>query len=111
MPTLLLDHEVGEVVAVLPGIEVLSPNIGCFDNGSIRDIGNGNIRLLTSEPGYVGMRDFNGHSYSPNKAYIEELGMGRMSKDLNNLYHATASIYNGHDGYVLWGRTQSAGSN
>jgi len=104
MPDMIVVPEVGEAVAVLPGIEVLSPNIGCFDHGSVQDIGNGEIRLLTSEPGYVGMRDFNGHSYSPNHAYIESLGMGRMNKDLNNLYHATASIYNGHDGYLIWGK-------
>ena len=104
MPDLVTVPEVGEAVAVLPGIEVKSPNIGCFDWGSIKDIGNGKIRLLTSEPGFVGMRDFDGSEYSENKAYAMDLGMGRMSKDLNNIYHATASIYNGHDGYVLWGR-------
>lgn len=107
MPDMIVVPEVGEAVAVLPGIEVLSPNIGLFDHGSVQDIGNGEIELLTSEPGYVGLRKFNGHSYSGNNAYIESLGMGRMNKDLNNLYHATASIYNGHDGHLIWGKRSS----
>jgi len=59
---------------------------------------------LTSEKGFVGMRRFNGKSYGDNEAYIENLGMGRMADDLNELYHATAAIYNGNAGYILWGR-------
>ena len=76
----------GDAIATLPGTEVLDPDKGLFDWGSIQDIGNGSIRLLTSEPGFVGMRDFNGTSYSDNKAFNEGLAMGRMSKDIKENY-------------------------
>ena len=103
-PDLVVVPQVGEAVASLPGIEVLDSAKGCFDWGSIVDIGNDEIELLTSEKGFVGMRRFNGKSYGDNEAYIENLGMGRMADDLNELYHATAAIYNGNTGYILWGR-------
>ena len=103
MPTFVELPEVGEAIAVLPGIEILDSDKGMFDWGSIQPIGNEEVILLTSEPGFVGKRRFNGHSYGPNEAFTEELGQGRMSDDLNSLNHATATIYNGHDGYLIWG--------
>lgn len=94
---------VGEVVATLPGAETLDPDKGCFDWGSVQDVGNGEVELLTSEPNLIGIRKFNGESYGPNRAFDDALGQGRMSKLINELQHATASIYNGHDGYIIWG--------
>lgn len=94
---------VGEVVATLPGAETIDPDKGCFDWGSVQDIGNGEVELLTSEPNLIGVRKFNGLSYGPNRAFNDALGQGRLSKLINELQHATASIYNGHDGYIIWG--------
>jgi len=94
---------VGEVVATLPGAETIDPDKGCFDWGSVQDIGNGEVEMLTSEPNLIGVRKFNGLSYGPNRAFNDALGQGRMSKLINELQHATASIYNGHDGYIIWG--------
>jgi len=100
--------EVGEGVATLPGTEVLDSNKGLFDWGSVQNTGNGRVRLFTSEEGFVGVREFNGNTYSSNLAYIEEIGMGRMAKDLNNWYPATCTIYNGVSGYVAWGKKKNA---
>lgn len=93
----------GEAVATLPGAETVDPDKGCYDWGSIQDIGNGEVALLTSEPNLVGLRRFNGLSYGPNRAFNDQLGQGRLSRLINQLQHATASIYNGHDGYIIWG--------
>ncbi|MCP4651143.1 MAG: hypothetical protein GY853_13840 [PVC group bacterium] len=94
---------IGEAVATLPGAQTLDGDKGCFDWGSVQDIGNGEVVLLTSEPGLVGIRIFNGVTYGNNRAYIDELGMGRLSRLLNSIQHATTAIYNAHDGYLVWG--------
>jgi hypothetical protein len=93
----------GEAIAALPGAQTIDPDKGCFDWGSMQDVGNGEVMLLTSEPNLVGVRRFNGESYGPNRAFNDALGQGRLSKLINEIQHATASIYNGHDGYIIWG--------
>jgi hypothetical protein len=103
VPGEFITPEVGEVVATIPGFEVLDGDKGLFDRGSIQDIGNGNIQLLTSEPDRVALRQFNGTSYSDDKAFIPSLGQGRMSRDLQGLQHATASLYT-PEGHYIWGR-------
>ena len=65
-----IDEIAGEVVATIPGFQILDSDKGLFDRGSIQPIGNGNIRMLTSEKGRVCMRDFNGTSYSEDKAAV-----------------------------------------
>ena len=64
-------------------------------------MGNGEIQMLTSEPGFIGVRRFNGHSYGENEAFSN--GLGRLNTDINNLWNATVSIYNGNTGYLIWG--------
>lgn len=108
-PNEVVDEISGEVVATLPGFEELDADKGLFDRGSIQSIGNGNIQLLTSEPDRIALRWFNGNSYSDDKAFVASLGQGRLSKDLQNLQHATASLYT-PEGHYIWGRNIEFGS-
>lgn len=99
--------EIGEAVAILPGADILDPDKGLFNWGSLQPTGNGEVMLLTSEPGFVGRRRFNGTSYGPDENFLEEYGQGRMSQDINNMYNATASIYNAISGYIVWGKEKN----
>ena len=108
-PNEVTDEIAGEVIATLPGFEVLDRDKGLFDRGSVQDIGNGNIQLITSEQDRAALRWFNGNSYSDDKAFVEQLGQGRLSKDLQNLQRATASLYT-PEGHYIWGRNIEFGS-
>lgn len=108
-PGEFITPDVGEVVATIPGFEVLDGDKGLFDRGSIAEIGNGNVQLLTSEPDRVALRQFNGTSYSDDKAFDAGLGQGRMSKDLQEIQHATASLYT-PEGHYIWGRNKEFGN-
>ncbi|HUS89089.1 MAG TPA: hypothetical protein VMW91_06935, partial [Desulfosporosinus sp.] len=108
-PGEVIDEISGEVIATIPGFEILDADKGLFDRGSLQAIGNGNIQLLTSEPDRVCLRWFNGKSYSDDKAFIDGFGQGRLSKDLQQLQHATASLYTS-EGHYIWGRNIEHGS-
>ena len=73
------------------------------DWGSIEAIGDGVIQLLTSEPGQVGWRSFNGYQYGPNVLEVPGIGKERIP-DIQKLQQATSSLYHGRIGLLLMGR-------
>jgi hypothetical protein len=93
----------GVVVPVLGGIDVIDGNIGCVDWGSIQEIEHGVYRMRTNEPGGIGLRDFNGFSFGPNHLEVPKTAQTNWLDSFRNLQNATASLYDGHLGYVLWG--------
>lgn len=94
----------GVVVSVIGGIDILDGNIGCFDWGSIQEVQNGVYRLITSEPGGIGLRDFNGFSYGPNLFELQKTSQTNWMDAFRALRRATASIFDGLAGYIVWGR-------
>lgn len=104
VPNIVKLPKVGEIISLLPGVELIDGDIGCFDVGSIQAIGDGMVALYTSEPGSVGFRRFNGFKYGANEAVIAELGQGRFETVIENTQNASASIYDGFMGYLRWGR-------
>ena len=92
------------VVPVLSGIDILDGTIGCFDRGSVQEVEYGVHIMITSEPGGVGIRRFNGYSYGPNELLDTQLQQFTWLKAIRGLQRATASIFDGLAGYILWGR-------
>ena len=89
--------EVGEVVAILSGQNIIDHNVGLKDFGSVQKIDKSRERLMTSEPA---LREFNGFQYSDN------LAENRIMKKLDKFQAATASAYSRETGYLLWGKDE-----
>ena len=91
-----------ESIAVLPGLKLIDKHVGCLDPGSVQEIENGIIQLITNEPGGEAMRQFNGESYSAENYLVDASMGGRIKKALENTKKLSNSIYNGLLGYILW---------
>lgn len=94
----------GAAVSVLTGIDILDGSIGCFDWGSVQQIEYGIYRMLTSEPGGIGMRDFNGSTFGDNQLVNPKTGQTNWFDSFEKLQKATASIFDGLAGYIIWGK-------
>lgn len=92
-----------DAILQITGLEVADEDRGCFDWGSIEPIGNGNVQMLTSEPGVVGWRKYNGYQYGPNELVVQEIGKERIP-DIQKLQQATSVIYDGRAGLLLFGK-------
>jgi hypothetical protein len=97
-------QEINAVIPRLSGIDILEGGVGCFDYGSIQEIDRGLYVLLTKEQSGVGLRTFNGFSFSDNQLEIPKLGHTTVMRDLEKWQKATASIYDAIAGYIVWGR-------
>lgn len=97
----------GLMFSVLPGFDILDGNIGCFDFGSIQEIASGMYQYLTSEPGGIGWRKFDGYKYGENELLIPKLGQYNYYRDISKLMKETASIYDGEMGLIIWGKRKS----
>jgi hypothetical protein len=96
--------EINAVIPLLGGIDILEGGVGCFDFGSIQDIDRGLYVMLTKEPSGIGLRTFNGFSYSDNLLEISKLGHTTVMHELEKWQKATASIYDAIAGFIVWGR-------
>lgn len=94
------------IIFVLGGIDILDGTIGCYDWGSVEEVEFGVYQFLTSEPGGVGMRKFNGFSYGANELELVDLQQPTWAKEMTDLQRATGSIYDGVAGYLVWGRNK-----
>jgi len=96
--------EINAVIPLLGSIDVLEGGVGCFDFGSIQEIDRGLYVMLTKEPSGIGLRTFNGYSYSDNQLEIAKAGHTTVMRDLEKWQKATASIYDAIAGFIVWGR-------
>jgi hypothetical protein len=94
----------GLMFSVLPGFDILDGNIGCYDWGSIQEISSGMYQLLTSEPGSVGWRKFDGYKYGDNELEVPKLGQFNYYRDISSLIRSTSALYDGEMGLMIWGR-------
>lgn len=99
--------EINAVIPIIAGIDILEGGVGCFDYGSIQDIDKGLYVMLTKEPSGIGLRTFNGFSFSGNQLEIPKIGMTTIQKDLESIQNATASLYDAIAGYLVWGREKT----
>lgn len=90
-----------DAILQIVGLDISDEDRGCFDWGSLEPIGDGFVMLLTSEPGRVCWRKYNGYQYGPNELEIQ--GKDRIPA-IQNLQQATRAIYDGHSGMLLFGR-------
>ena len=97
-------EDVNVIIPILGGIDILDSSIGCFDFGSIQAFEKGYYIMLTHEPSGIGLRMFNGFSFGENLLEVPNTGHTTIAKDLENIQKATASIYDGIMGYIIWGR-------
>jgi hypothetical protein len=93
-----------DAILVITGIDVADEDRGLYDWGCVEAIGDGAVMVLTSEPGGVGWRSYNGFQYGPNILELAELGNERLP-DIRNMQKATKALYDGVMGLMLWGRT------
>jgi hypothetical protein len=93
----------GVVVSILGGIDIIDGNIGCIDWGSIQEVSHGVFRMITNEPGGIGLRDFNGFSFGSNLLEVNGGSQTNWMDKFRDLQKATASLYDGHAGYIVWG--------
>ena len=91
--------EVGEFVAVLGNLNILSKTIGIMDKSSIEKLPDGSEQVVTSEPG---VRICNGSAFGPNLA-VDQAGKPLV---LNELEKAQKTVATGYDqnklGYMLF---------
>jgi len=92
----------GEALALLPGVKVVDEHIGCMDIGSVADIENGMINIITNEPGGEAGRQFNGSAYSADNFLVDASLGGRIEKLLRATKRMSVSIYDGFLGYIFW---------
>ncbi|HUX57152.1 MAG TPA: hypothetical protein VMV77_09265 [Bacteroidales bacterium] len=92
-----------DVILQISGLEIAEEDRGCFNWGSIEPVGDGKVIMLTSEPGQVGLRRYNGYQYGPNELEVGDSGRQRIP-DIQKLQQATRTIYDGHIGLLLFGR-------
>ena len=86
----------------ITGLEIADSDKGCYDEGSIEPIGDGNIMLLTFESGQIGWRAYNGYQYGPD--VLEILGKQRIP-EIQDLVKSIEAFYDGNAGMLLFGRT------
>ena len=91
------------VVASIGGFDIVDDSIGCFDWGSVAEVENGKYIMITSEPGGVGIRLFDGYSFGPN-LLDDHSGMSKYRRYFEQLQKATKGIYDGQSGYIVFGR-------
>jgi hypothetical protein len=60
--------------------------------------------MLTAETSGIGLRLFNGYSFGENLLEVGKVGHTTIMRDLDNIQKATASLYDGVAGYIVWGR-------
>lgn len=96
--------EINAVIPILGGIDIMEGGVGCFDWGSIQEVDRGLYVMLTKEPSGIGLRTFNGYSYSDNMLEVRGSGHTTIMKDLEKWQKATASLYDALAGFIVWGR-------
>jgi hypothetical protein len=96
--------EINAVIPLLGGIDILEGGVGCFDWGSIQEVDRGLYIMLSKEPSGIGLRTFNGFSYSDNMLEVPGTGQTTIMHELEELQQATASIYDAIAGFIVWGR-------
>jgi hypothetical protein len=89
----------------ISGLEIVDPDRGCYDWGSIEPIGDGSIMMLVSEPGKISWRRYNGYQYGEDQLVVTGLGKERLP-DITKLQQATRAIYDGRAGMLLFGREE-----
>jgi hypothetical protein len=94
----------GVVVSVIGGVDILDNSVGCYDWGSIKETENGKYMVFTNESGGVGLREFDGFAYGANLLEVPGLQQTSYGKEFRKLQQATCAIYDGHAGYLIWGR-------
>ncbi len=87
--------EVGVSITTIIGQNVVDPDIGVADAGSIRDTGHGEQHLVTSD---YAIRRFDGQKYSDN------IIADRIMDQTLKMQPAFASSYEEENGYMLSGR-------
>jgi hypothetical protein len=91
-----------EAIALLLGIKVVDKHTGCLDHGSIKEVENGVVELITNEPGGEALRQFNGTTYSQENFLVDQSLGGRIVRALEKTRKLSAAIYDGFMGYILW---------
>jgi hypothetical protein len=91
-----------EAIAILPGITLIDRHTGCLDPGSVQEVENGIIELITNEPGGEALRQFNGRNYSAENFMVDQTLGGRIMKAIEKTKKMSAAIYDGFMGYILW---------
>jgi hypothetical protein len=91
-----------EAIALLPGIKPTDMQRGCMDVGSIQEVENGVIQLITNEPGGEALRQFNGMAYSEENFLVDTTLGGRIVRALEKTRRFSAAIYDGFMGYIFW---------
>lgn len=91
-----------EAIALLPGIQLVDRHTGCQDPGSVQEVENGIIQLITNEPGGEALRQFNGRNYSQENFLVDASLGGRIMKAIEKTKKMSAAIYDGFMGYILW---------
>lgn len=99
--------EINAVIPTLGGIDILEGGVGCFDFGSIQEIDRGLYVMLTKEQSGIGLRKFNGYSFSDNQLEVPRLGHTTIMHDLEKLQKATASLYDAIAGFIVWGKEKT----
>jgi len=94
--------ESNESIGMLPGMKLIDKHIGSLDPGSVQEVENGVIQLITNEPGGEAMRQFNGNKYSEVNLLEDATYGGRIKRTLEKTIKLSNSIYNGVLGYILW---------
>ena len=92
-----------DAILQIVGLDITDEDRGCFDWGSIEPIGDGKIMLLTTEPGRIGWRSYNGYQYGSNVLELPVIGRERIP-EIQDLQQATRALYDGHSGMLLFGR-------
>jgi hypothetical protein len=95
-----------ESIALLPGISIIDRHTGCLDPGSVQEVENGIIQLMTNEPGGEALRQFNGRQFSAENFLVDSTLGGRIMKALTKTKKMSAAIYDGFMGYILWRKTK-----
>jgi len=91
-----------ESLALLPGITLVDAHTGCVDIGSVSDVENGAIALITNEPGGECGRMFDGTTYSTDNFLVDSSRGGRIERALRATKRMSTAIYDGFMGYILW---------
>lgn len=93
----------GVSYAVLPGVKLIDPGIGCVDIGSVAEIERGLVELITNEPGGIALRQFNGSAYSAIDYLVDpQTRRDRNRRDLQDTKAVSCAVYHGNVGYLNW---------
>lgn len=91
-----------ETISLIPGIKLVDKQRGTLDIDSACETEDGNLILITNEPGGEALRLFNGSSYSTENYLVDSTYGGRIVKEMSKTKRKSISIYDGFLGYVLW---------